>query len=788
MLDHLNQKNLLSSSFLVLSLFLLSPEGKAMKEENEGGTQRNFNKPFKDEIILSNVKSHVQKKLNIPFINGDGYKTLPMGYVSTYDQRSKLYSLSGAQYPKIPMIHRYDSDVLPPPFGAAFLGSDVSIPLSLKQYLGPKDQFFFLNIQQHDENDTPLSLKPQYALFPEAPATSNTDHVARVGWTVVPGREGKIIPAEGETKQDLLKESVYIHPSGHEPNPLEMVLSKDVMHLQGISTNKSMDCYSFIDADNANLVTYHWMLTPDDFMKFNQALSVSNTLNELILNLDYQRFLPKLLMELGKYVNYFPQIQPHVQAKLNVPFMSGESQFGDYKNLPMGYVPTYDTRSNLNSLKGCYPKISTIHTDNPDIESPPFGAAFLGSDVSIPLSLKQHLPQKDQFFFLNIQQHDKNDGPLSLKPQYALFPDAPASSQVPQDATVGWTVIPGRKGNIIPEQGEAKETLWKEAVSIHPAGENDPKLILSGNSMRLQGINTKKSMDCYSFIDADNANLVTYHWMLTPHDFRNFSQALSVSDTLNELIHNLDKQDFLPELLRELKRYVYYYPQHVQEKLNKPFMGGQSQFGNFERYWDFTEELLENRNEKMQGCVEKLEEKTKYTEALFPNGTGEITRDTENHFLEAFVNSTPIQMKFALMMTNRSLTKGMHDETRAKVIIAWLTVLVKDNPLDEQEFFNRLNQVTKYVDNLFPKGIGKVKRSSYFRFMEALLLSAEEQVKNVIRVANKLDINDQEHIDVISYFLLEENCEELGKAIHKINDESIEKINNLPTFLEGICS
>jgi hypothetical protein len=306
MLDHLNQKNLLSSSFLVLSLFLLSPEGKAMKEENEGGTQRNFNKPFKDEIILSNVKSHVQKKLNIPFINGDGYKTLPMGYVSTYDQRSKLYSLSGAQYPKIPMIHRYDSDVLPPPFGAAFLGSDVSIPLSLKQYLGPKDQFFFLNIQQHDENDTPLSLKPQYALFPEAPATSNTDHVARVGWTVVPGREGKIIPAEGETKQDLLKESVYIHPSGHEPNPLEMVLSKDVMHLQGISTNKSMDCYSFIDADNASLVTYHWMLTPHDFRNFSQALSVSDTLNELIYNLDHQQFLPNILMELKRYVKYSP--------------------------------------------------------------------------------------------------------------------------------------------------------------------------------------------------------------------------------------------------------------------------------------------------------------------------------------------------------------------------------------------------------------------------------------------------------------------------------------------------
>ncbi|MBP9691915.1 MAG: hypothetical protein KBD90_01120, partial [Alphaproteobacteria bacterium] len=568
-----SQKNLLSSSFLVLSLFLLSPEGKAMNEEKENIAPRNFNKLGINEIILSNIKRHVQPKLNIPFINGNGYKTLPMGYVPTYDQRSKLYSLSGAQYPKIPMIHRYHSEVLPAPFGAAFLGNEVVIPLSLKQYLGPKDQFFFLNIQQHDKNDTPLSLKPQYALFPEAPAASDTDHVARVGWTVVPGREGKIIPAQGETNQNLLNETVTIHPGGAYPNN-QMVLSGDVMHLQGINTQKSMDCYSFIDANNANLVTYHWMLTPLDFEKFNQVLSVSNTLNELIHNLDKQRFLPKLLMELGKYVNYLPQIQPHVQPKLNVPFMSGESQFGDYKNLPMGYVNTYDTRSNLNSLKGCYPKISTIHTDNPDIESPPFGAAFLGNEVVIPLSLKQYLPPKDQFFFLNIQQHDKNGEPLSLKPQYALFPKAPTSSQETQKAIVGWTVIPGREGKIIPTQGETNHDLLKEEVSIHPTRENNPELTLSGNSMRLQGINTKKSMDCYSFVDEEKASLVTYHWMLTPHDFRNFSQALSVSDTLNELIYNLDHQHFLPNLLMELKRYVYYYPQiqtDVQPKLHKEY-------------------------------------------------------------------------------------------------------------------------------------------------------------------------------------------------------------------------
>ncbi len=87
-----SQKNLLSSSFLVLSLFLLSPEGKAMNEEKENIAPRNFNKLGINEIILSNIKRHVQPKLNIPFINGNGYKTLPMGYVPTYDQRSKLYS------------------------------------------------------------------------------------------------------------------------------------------------------------------------------------------------------------------------------------------------------------------------------------------------------------------------------------------------------------------------------------------------------------------------------------------------------------------------------------------------------------------------------------------------------------------------------------------------------------------------------------------------------------------------------------------------------------------------
>ncbi len=746
------------------------------------------------------IKQHVQPKLNKPFMRGQcpfegnqklltPYKTLPIDYVGTYNERSNLGSSSGISYPKIPAIHTDYSKCLFPPFGAVFLGNEVTMPLSLKQYLLPKDQFFFLNIQMHEEggqifflndeeNESSYSLKPQYALFPDAPARSQDTQETTVGWTVIPGREGKIIPEKCQTNQDLWKETVSIRPRRENDN--ELILSGGSMRLQGVDIKKSMDCYSFIDADKCSLVTYHWMLTPLDSWNFSKALHVSDTLNELIYNLDHQRFLPKLLMELKKYVNYFPQ---HVQPKLNKPFMSGQSQFEDYKTLSIDYVGTYNERSNLYSVQGLScPKIPTIHTDRPDVMYPPFGAVFLGNEVAMPLSLKQHLLPKDQFFFLNIQQHDKNDGPLSLKPQYALFPDAPASSQVPQEATVGWTVIPGRKGNIIPEQGEAKETLWKEAVSIHPAGENDPKLILSGNSMRLQGINKQKSMDCYSFVDEEKASLVTYHWMLTPHDFKKFNEVLKGSDTLNELIYNLDYQHFLPNLLMELKRYVYYYPQHVQEKLNKPFMGGQSQFGDFERYWDFTEELLETRNEKMQGCVEKLEEKTKYIEALFPNGTGEITRDTENHFLEAFVNSTPIQMKFALMMTNRSLTKGMHDETRAKVIIAWLTMLVTDNPLEGREFFNRLNQVTKYVDNLFPKGIGKVKRSSYFRFMDALLLSAEEQVKNVIRVANKLDINDQEHIDFIGYFLLEENSEELGKIIQKINNESIKKINNLESF------
>ncbi|MBP9682916.1 MAG: hypothetical protein KBD76_16065, partial [Bacteriovorax sp.] len=247
------------------------------------------------------------------------------------------------------------------------------------------------------------------------------------------------------------------------------------------------------------------------------------------------------------------------EPKLNEPFKSVQSALGDHKILPIDYVGTYNERSNLGSSSGIsYPKIPTIHTDHPDIQSSPFGAVFLGNEVAIPLSLKQYLPQKDQFFFLNIQQHDKNEEPLSLKPQYALFPGAPASSQDTQKATVGWTIIPGVEEKIIPEQGETKDTLWKETVSIHPTGENNDKLILSGNSMRLQGIDTKKSMDCYSFIDADNATLLTYHWMLTPLDFENFNQVLSVSDTLNELIQNLDNKQFLPNILEQLKLYVKY--------------------------------------------------------------------------------------------------------------------------------------------------------------------------------------------------------------------------------------
>ncbi|MBP9692423.1 MAG: hypothetical protein KBD90_03725, partial [Alphaproteobacteria bacterium] len=338
-------------------------------------------------------KPQALPKLNKPF----KFKTLPMGYVGTYDERSNLGSSSGISYPKIPMIHTDDPDTESSSFGAAFLGNEVAMPLSLKQYLPQKDQFFFLNIQQHDKNGEPLSLKPQYALFPKAPARSQDTQEATVGWTVIPGVEGKIIPEQGETKETLWKETVSIHPTGE--NNDKLILSGNSMRLQGIDTQKSMDCYSFIDADKASLVTYHWMLTPHDFKKFNRVLRGSDTLNELIYNLDKQKFQPNLLKELKKYVLYPQDVQP----TLNKPFMSGQSVFQeDYKTLPIGYVKTYNERSKLYSSSGvCYPKIPMIHTYEQDSVPPPFGAVFLGNEVAMPLSLKQYLSQKVQFFFLN---------------------------------------------------------------------------------------------------------------------------------------------------------------------------------------------------------------------------------------------------------------------------------------------------------------------------------------------------------------------------------------------------
>ncbi len=525
------------------------------------------------EEEMREIKPQAQAK----FKKSSVFKTLPLGYVGTYNERSNLGSSSGISYPKIPAIHTDEPNIQYSPFGAVFLGNEVTIPPSLKQYLPSKDQFFFLNIQQHDKNGGPLSLKPQYALFPGAPAHSQETQEATVGWTVIPGVEGKIIPEQGETKETLWKETVSTHPKGE--NDQQLILSSNSMRLQGIELKKSMDCYSFVDGEKASLVTYHWMLTPHDFKKFNRVLKGSDTLNELVYNLDKQGFQPTLLQELKQYVQY-----QEVEPTLNKPFMSGQSQFQeDYKTLPMGYVKTYNERSNLYSSSGaCYPKIPMIHTYEHNVFSPPFGSAFLGNEVAMPLSLKKYLPSKDQFFFLNIQKHEKSESPHSLKPQYGLFPDAPARSNTDQAAHIGWTVIPGVEGEIIPKQGVTNETLWKETVYIHPKGEEPypDEMVLSGDVMHLQGVDTEKSMDCYSFIDANNASLVTYHWMLTSPDYDKFNQVLRGSNTLNALIYNLGKQGFHPNLLKELKQYVQY--QDVQSTLNKPFVSGEQVFSDFE--------------------------------------------------------------------------------------------------------------------------------------------------------------------------------------------------------------
>ncbi len=159
-----------------------------------------------------------------------------------------------------------------------------------------------MNIQTYGFNETPFSLKPHYAVFPSALAIDEKDQVADVMWTVVPGAVGEIIPKNGTINQELLKETISIHGKG--VNDRELILSGDVMHLQGIDTQKSMDCYSFIDTDKCTLLTYHWVLTSNDFEKFNQALGFSNTLNELVHNLGVWKFQPDLLKELKTYVKY----------------------------------------------------------------------------------------------------------------------------------------------------------------------------------------------------------------------------------------------------------------------------------------------------------------------------------------------------------------------------------------------------------------------------------------------------------------------------------------------------
>ncbi|MBS0272515.1 MAG: hypothetical protein JSR85_07715 [Proteobacteria bacterium] len=326
---------------------------------------------------------------------GERFATLKSKHASPYDERSELYSIQGASYPRVPMIHTYHHDLLPAPFAAVFSEEEVSVPGSLKGYLEPEQETaFFFNVQKM-ETGRPLSLqeidiirrresgevftrpedinisngvpryyidaegykllphtsfKPQYAIFPDAPAMGAETKRTPVEWTVVPGGEGHVIPEQGEKDELWTEKEISVHPAGlplvnpdtiQDKNEKERVLrimeeqriirdtsglvnmddingvpdwqrlpaeaqilSGDSMHLSGIVPTQSVDFYSLAKAQDKAFVTYHWTLTPRDFEKFNEKLARSTNLRELIEGLKTEASLSNMLGELKKYVGY----------------------------------------------------------------------------------------------------------------------------------------------------------------------------------------------------------------------------------------------------------------------------------------------------------------------------------------------------------------------------------------------------------------------------------------------------------------------------------------------------
>lgn len=333
----------------------------------------NFIKPFFIGIVGMFVVSPVWAFLDEPFeierfsdrygpVDDDYYDIImsknlapqsPTDLRSQDDRYKGPSAIYGAGYPKLTMVHTYNHLPYNNYLSAAIPQEQLSQEILdiLRDHLPGHRVTISFNVQEANPDstapNTPLALRPHYGVHPDAPMIpAGEDYGTAIRWTVIPGAEGQIEPAEGNLQNSGLH-GVAISTHAHIDalgDPM-MVVSPDGLHLQGfeiieqqgdhgpkhhLSKNYAFfSIVAFRDERGEDLaaLTYHWLLTSKDGGKdrddFCNIRNNANTLRELIEGragvfggLDAKESFRHMVDELKEFVNFSPRQQ---DARESVP-------------------------------------------------------------------------------------------------------------------------------------------------------------------------------------------------------------------------------------------------------------------------------------------------------------------------------------------------------------------------------------------------------------------------------------------------------------------------------------
>jgi hypothetical protein len=292
--------------------------------------------PFVEAKIKGGVKDLMPQGTDFRANNPSYANTRSAIYSDSYiDDTDGLKYFHGAHYPKMPMVHQYSHINASTPLSAVL--SYARAPQILDDYLTRnchdyERAYSFVVaampyiIAEHGY----LALKPQYMVHPDSTTYyQGKEYYTEIEWTVIPGVEGQIEPLVGKFQQVvLLRDTIITHPAVQNIGD-SMNLSPNVMHLKGFDAIARPDIESdfpdipmkdmyslvkYIDVKTGKkivAITYHWFLPQprviwqkdtSEYEAFDRAFKKSNTMRQLMMNLENVDGFEDVTAELQRYM------------------------------------------------------------------------------------------------------------------------------------------------------------------------------------------------------------------------------------------------------------------------------------------------------------------------------------------------------------------------------------------------------------------------------------------------------------------------------------------------------